>query len=448
MYQFCVRWTCAGQFVTQTWNMMKWNMTLTLANWTQHVWERPSLWHTVDQPQQSSPSWLPESKGPKLAGEATTFEVHPHRSSMQMLAPQIVGPSSCWRQQSPDSIRHQLSVPPHVVTPSIACLAYGRCRGSPSQQVCGIAATNQAPAGAWPARPWQQRTPPWSWRCPALRPNLHEWLLRTWLWSPACSLEPKQGCTSQLAARRKPHSSPIVCSRCRRKANWFAPSIAAFHSPTPGVRGSCHPLMPTKGCCEWNAYKRWRLHHLQTSALPGAVQHSISEWSAVEPGQPHVRKHVLTQCLSTNSGSQLLALQNDGGSPRISKDRHENQSCWTGTCLQNWVRRCDLYKMKVAAISWNWCHRSWLTEEIQEGIKNNEKTRFWSLHFFCSIIKQNIHHLLTFSFKSGPMAFWASKMHWHEPRWIQKSPWEWNEWNDIRCPHQFPTASTAENGCK
>ena len=106
---------------------------------------------------------------------------------------------------------------------------------------------------------------------------------------------------------------------------------------------------------------------------------------------------------------------------RISKDRHENQSCWTGTCLQNWVRRCDLYKMMVAAISWNWCHRSWLTEEIQEGIKNDEKTRFWSLHFFCSIIKQNIHHLLTFSFKSGPMAFWASKMHWHEPRWIQEN---------------------------
>ena len=104
-----------------------------------------------------------------------------------------------------------------------------------------------------------------------------------------------------------------------------------------------------------------------------------------------------------NERSQLLALQNDGGSPRISKDRHENQSCWTGTCLQNWVRRCDLYKMMVAAISWNWCHRSWLTEEIQEGIKNDEKTRFWSLHFFCSIIKQNIHHLLTFSFKSGPM---------------------------------------------
>ena len=34
-----------------------------------------------------------------------------------------------------------------------------------------------------------------------------------------------------------------------------------------------------------------------------------------------------------NERSQLLALQNDGGSPRISKDRHENQSCWTGTLL-------------------------------------------------------------------------------------------------------------------
>ena len=130
-----------------------------------------------------------------------------------------------------------------------------------------------------------------------------------------------------------------------------------------------------------------------------------------------------------NAGSHLLALQT-GGPPqehlRISKDRRENQSCWTGTCLQNWVRRCDLYKMMVAAISWNWCHRSWLTEEIQEGIKNDEKTRFWSLHFLAKYSSS-----VNFFLQIRTDGFLGFK---NALTWAKMDP---REWNNIRCVSFF-----------
>ena len=125
-----------------------------------------------------------------------------------------------------------------------------------------------------------------------------------------------------------------------------------------------------------DAYTAWRMAYISTKWKVTASC-STKWWGLPKDIEGSSWKpKLLNRDMLTTLSAQVWPLQNDGGS--------------------------HLLKLMSQVVAYR---------RDSGGNKKRWKNQVLEPAFFCSIIKQNIHHLLTFSFKSGPMAFWASTLH-------------------------------------